>query len=155
VGELTTAALLNQHLRDNLEWLKAPPQNVHLPTADVTVTSTSFIDLWSPITLSSAGGGFLIGTQLSVKGSTSGMYMMLDAHVDGVSIGGPDGIWSLLFSFASGSIPVSTCYYVSPKPAGSHTFKLRVRVSSGTLTVMSLSASIYVNVQSQFWVREI
>ncbi len=155
VGELTTAALLNQHLRDNLEWLKTPPQNVHLPTADVTVTSTSFIDLWSPITLNSAGGGFLVGAQMSIKGSTSWMYMMLDVHVDGVSVGGPDGIWSLIFSFAAGSTPISSCFYVPALAAGSHTFKLRTRVSSGTLTVMSLSASIYVNVQSQFWVREI
>lgn len=155
VGELTTAALLNQQLRDNLEWLKTPPQNVHLPSADVTVTSTSFVDLWSPITLTSAGGAFLIGAQMSVKASVSGMYMMLDAHVDNVSVGGPDGLWSMLFSFASGALPVSSCFYVAAKPGGSHTFKLRARVSSGTLTVMSLSASTFVNVQSQFWVREI
>ena len=38
-GELATAALLNQHLRDNLDWLKTPPVAVQFPTSTVVVTN--------------------------------------------------------------------------------------------------------------------
>src|SRR3954469_24614103 len=92
VGELTTAALMNQHLRDNLDWLKTPPQGVYTSPSLVSVTSTSMVDILSPITLTSAGGAFLVGLQAGMSCSAAAVIAAFDVQVDGVSQGGVTGV---------------------------------------------------------------
>ena len=151
VGELTTAALMNQHLRDNLDWLKTPPQGIYTPPTSITITSTSMVDIFSPITITSAGGAFLVGMQAGMSCSAAAIIATLDLHVDGVSQGGGTGIAFVNGTGAGTGFNGSFVFYVSPKTAGSHTFKLRASVSGGSATIYSTSAGY----SAQFWVREI
>src|SRR5437870_3974674 len=92
VGELTTAALMNQHLRDNLDWLKTPPQGVYTAPSLIVITSTTMVDILSPVTITSAGGAFLVGMQAGMSCSAATVIITFDLQVDGVSQGGSTGI---------------------------------------------------------------
>ena len=151
VGELTTAALMNQHLRDNLDWLKNPPQGVYTAPTTIVVTSTTLIDIFSPISITSAGGAFLVGMQASMACSAAGIVATLDVHVDGVSQGGANGIALYTGTGAGTGFNASFVFYVSPKTAGLHTFKLRAAVSAGSASILATSSGY----NAQFWVREI
>ena len=151
VGELTTAALMNQHLRDNLDWLKTPPQGVYTAPTVISVTSTSMVDILSPITITSAGGAFLVGLQTGMSCSAATVIATFDLHVDGISQGGGTGIAFFNGTGAGTGFNPSFVFYVSPKTAGSHTFKLRAMVSAGSASIYAASAGY----NTQFWVREI
>ncbi len=151
VGELTTAALMNQHLRDNLDWLKTPPQGVYNAPTSITITSNVMVDIMSPITISSAGGGFLVGLQACMSTSAASNYTGFDVQVDGVSQGGTSGIAVYYGVGVNWTFNVSFVFYVSPKTAGSHTFKLRANVSAGSSSIFAASS----NYNAQFWVREV
>lgn len=151
VGELTTAALMNQHLRDNLDWLKTPPQGVYNTPTSLVITSTTYVDIMSPITLTSAGGGFLVGLQAGASCSASSVTLSFDVQVDGVSQGGSAGVVILHGPGAGLIFNTSFVFYVSPKTAASHTFKLRALVNTGSANIYAISAGV----NAQFWVREI
>jgi len=151
VGELTTAALMNQHLRDNLDWLKTPPQGVYTPPISIAITSTSMADIFTPITITSAGGAFLVGMQAGMSCSAAAIIATFDLQVDGVSQGGGTGIAFVNGTGTGTGFNGSFVFYVSPKTAGLHTFKLRAMVSAGSATIYSNSAGY----NAQFWVREI
>ncbi len=151
VGELTTAALMNQHLRDNLDWLKSPPLGVHVVATSFVLTSTVLVDIMSPITITSAGGAFLVGLQCCVSASAASVNTSIDLHVDGVSQGSGLGITYYSGTGVGTTFNPSFVFYVSPKAAGSHTFKLRAAVSTGSTTFYAASAGY----SAQFWVREI
>lgn len=151
VGELTTASLMNQHLRDNLDWLKTPPQGVYTAPTSIVITSTTMVDILSPITITSAGGAFLVGLQACLSCSAASIAVTFDLLVDGVSQGGSNGICSFNGTGTGTIFNPSLVFYVSPKTAGSHTFKLRALVSSGSATIYATSAGV----NAQFWVREI
>jgi hypothetical protein len=151
VGELTTAALMNQHLRDNLDWLKTPPQGVYNTPTSIVITSTTYVDIMSPITITSAGGGFLVGLQACVSCSATAVTINFDVQVDGVSQGGATGVNVFQGPGAGLIFNPSFVIYISPKTAGSHTFKLRSFVNTGSATIYALSAGV----NAQFWVREI
>ena len=151
VGELTTASLMNQHLRDNLDWLKTPPQGIYTAPTSIVITSTSMVDILSPITITSAGGAFLVGMQACMSCSAAAVAMTCDLQMDGVGQGGSNGIASFNGTGAGTIFNPSFVFYVGPKPAGSHTFKLRALVSSGSATIYAASAGV----NAQFWVREI
>lgn len=151
VGELTTAALMNQHLRDNLDWLKSPPLGSYTAPTSIAITSTSLADILTPITISSSGGAFLVGFQACTSTSTSSVNLVFDLHVDGVSQGGGLGIAYFTGTGSGTNFNPSFVFYVSPKAVGSHTFKLRAAVSTGSATIYATSAGY----NTQFWVREI
>jgi hypothetical protein len=151
VGELTTAALMNQHLRDNLDWLKTPPQGVYTPPTTISITNTVMADILSPITITSAGGAFLVGMQAGMTASASTIVITFDLHVDGVSQGGTSGIHFFNGTGTSTGFNASFVFYVAAKAAGSHTFKLRAMVSGGSASILSTSSGY----NAQFWVREI
>mgnify|MGYP000872344999 CR=1 FL=1 len=151
-GELATAALLNQHLRDNLDWLKTPPVAVQFPTSTVVVTSTAFTDIWSPLNLTTAGGGLLIGVVSTVSLAGVGQVGEYDLMLDGVSQGGTDGVLIFYQPVANYYLNGSFTYYIPPIAAGAHTIKLRARVAvSNTLSIYAST----VGVKSQIWVREV
>ncbi len=151
VGELTTAALMNQQLRDNLDWLKTPPQGVYNTPTSLVITSTVYVDIMSPITVTSAGGGFLVGLQACASCSSTVVALNFDIQVDGVSQGGSSGVVVFNGPAAGLTFNTSFVFYVSPKVAGSHTFKLRAFVSTGSANIYAISAGV----NAQFWVREI
>lgn len=151
VGELTTAAIMNQHLRDNLDWLKSPPLNAYTAPTSIAITSTSLVDIMIPLTLTSSGGAFLVGFQACMSASTGSVNTVFDIHVDGVSQGGGLGVAYFTATGSGTNFNPSFVFYVSPKAAGPHTFKLRAAVSTGSATIYAASAGY----NAQFWVREI
>ena len=151
VGELTTASLMNQHLRDNLDWLKTPPQGVYIAPTSINITSTSLVDILSSITITSAGGAFLVGFQACLSCSAGSVVVTFDLLVDGVSQGGSNGIAVYNGTGVGTTFNPSFVFYVAPKTAGSHTFKLRACVSSGSATIYAVSAGAI----AQLWVREV
>src|SRR3712207_4948156 len=91
-GELVTATNLNEQLRDNLEFLKAPPNNAYLlnEAANYTTTSTSFVEVdgaGSELTLSltTAGGDVLIVFNGVVANSAAGSTVYFDVLIDGLT----------------------------------------------------------------------
>ena len=151
VGELTTASLMNQHLRDNLDWLKTPPQGIYTVPTSIGITSTSMVDIMSPITINSAGGAFLVGMQAGMSCSVATVIATFDLQVDAVSQGGSAGIAFFNGTGSGTGLNASFVFYVSPKIAGSHVFKLRASVSTGSATIYGASGGY----NAQFWVREI
>ena len=151
VGELTTAALMNQHLRDNLDWLKTPPQGIYTVSTLISITSTTMVDIMSPITISSAGGAFLVGMQAGLSCSAAAVIVTFDLQVDAVSQGGATGIAFFNGTGTGTGFNGSFVFYVSPKTAGSHTFKLRAMVSAGSASIYGTTSGY----NAQFWVREI
>ncbi|MEZ4667898.1 MAG: hypothetical protein R3E39_08290 [Anaerolineae bacterium] len=150
-GELATAALLNQHLRDNLDWLKAPPVAVYTPTANASTTSTSFVSTGWQVTLNSAGGGFFCWVR-TVQLASTGSYGQYDIEVDGVRQGAAYA-WGLGLSYqvSGGGYQLLTFnHYVPPLSAGSHTFKLMFSVSGTGSVALQATAP-----RSEFGVREI
>ena len=151
VGELTTASLMNQHLRDNLDWLKTPPQGVYTVPTSIGITSTALVDIMSPITITSAGGAFLVGMQVGMSCSAAAVVVTFDLQVDAISQGGATGLTYFNGIGTGTAFNASFVFYVSPKTAGSHTFKLRACVSAGSASIYAASAGY----NAQFWVREI
>jgi len=151
VGELTTASLMNQHLRDNLDWLKTPPQGIYTVPISIGITSTSMVDIMSPITITSAGGAFLVGMQAGMSCSAGTVIATFDLQVDAISQGGSTGIAFFTGTGSGTGFNASFVFYVSPIAAGSHVFKLRASVSTGSATIYGASGGY----NAQFWVREI
>jgi len=149
-SELLTAALLNAHVRDNLDWMKTPPSNSYALknlSATLTTTSTSFGDADATnlsLTITTVGGPVLIVFSGAV-GNSGANTTYLDITVDGTRQGDTTiGITSAL-SGAGSILPTTIVFVTAALAAGSHTFKIQWRVTAGT-------GSLYKN--GQFYVRE-
>jgi hypothetical protein len=155
VSELLTADNLNIHLRDNLEWLKAPDPVVYISSANVSLSSTTPAYTGWDVTVNSGGGGFLVWLRTTAQvPSTANQFLFSDVEVDGVregtTLSSGWGLMSLALPLAGHYIPYTFLHYVTPKPAGSHTFKLMVWSNlAGTLTLNGIS------LKSEFGVREL
>jgi hypothetical protein len=155
VGELVTAALLNQHLRDNLEYLKTPPTALYVvnQSSDYTTTSTSFVNVDNTnlaLTINTSGGDVLIGFFGYI--SNGGGTIYLDVELDGVRIAGDDG---LLRGAAAATQHYAFVLLKSGVSVGTHTFKLQWKVNSGTATLFAGAGTAANDVHPQFWVREV
>lgn len=147
-GEVPTAAIMNAHVRDNLNALKDPPQavaenwNVALST-----TSTSFVNMTGvEATVTTTGGRLLIGFTISASatGGTSGDYTAWEITIDGTAVSGHvDGVAKLFSSLAA---PVSVVYLSAAPAAGAHTVRVQWRTTNAGRTA---SASKF-----QLWARE-
>jgi len=154
VGQLVTATNLNEQLRDNLEFLKAPPTGVRNvnQASDYATTSTTFVDVDTTnlsFSINTAGGDVLIVFFGRVNSSTGNVYF--DVSVDGVRIGGDDG----LTSGPSGHHPIALMALKQGLSPGTHTFKLQWRVSAGTGTLYAGAGTSGLDLHPQFWVREV
>lgn len=152
-GELTTAAQFNQHIRDNLDWLKTPTAGtVTWPTANFTTTSTSFVDVTGlTTTITGNGGGFDVYFTALCTNSSLGATTYFDILVDSVSVSAlTNGVQGWSQEVAGAAVPFGFVYHLAAYSAGSHTIKLQARVSAGTLTVYGTTA----NIRGQFYVRE-
>ena len=163
-GELVTAALLNTHLRDNLEFLKAPPTTVYVlnESSDYTTTSTAFVNVDNTklaLALTTNGGDVLISFHGMLLSSSNGRVISLDVEVDGVRLGGDDGLiaahWvsGVLVSASS----VSFTVLARGLSAGNHTFKLqwKLNIGSATATLYAGAGTTYFDHHPHFWVREV
>jgi hypothetical protein len=127
--------------------------------ADYTTASLTFVDVDSTnltLTINTNGGDILIGFNGTVKNSdTSNLSRVyVDVEVDGVRIGGDDGLALGEDSSALNTSPLVVNYLHVGVPPGTHVFKLQWKVGAGTGTMFNgqlLNRSIH----PQFFVREI
>lgn len=157
VGELVTAALLNAHMRDNLEFLKTPPTALYTlnESSDYNTTSTSYVNVDNTklaLTITTAGGDVFIGFSGSITASGS-LNAFFDIEIDGVRNGGDDG---LIAQGAAASARQNVTFFklVQGLSAGSHTFKLQWKTSANTLTLYSGAGTASGDIHPQFFVRE-
>jgi hypothetical protein len=148
VGELATAAMLNTHVRDNLDWLKTPPQAVTTLAATQSITSTAFVDVAS-LNLTTAGGALQVSLLVNVGFSGAGQYGQLALAVDGVQQAGVLMQGCLL---AGALHTIGFDWYIAAKPAGAHTITLRALVSAGGTFI--LYGTNYGTI-AQLWAKEI
>src|SRR5688572_3120208 len=98
--ELVTATMLNEQLRNNLEWLKDTPASVYTSSAagDYSTTSTAWVDVAAAFsrTLTTEGGDVLIAFTGTVQlySAQTGSYIdvYFDIEIDGVAEAGDDGL---------------------------------------------------------------
>jgi hypothetical protein len=157
---LATASLLNTHLRDQLDFLKAPPTgNKTLnEAANYTTNSTSFVDIDSTnlsLTINTAGGDVLIIFTGTFSHNTAGGRVFLDVSVDGTDMFGDDGLVTHGCETANRQYAVTLVAWKLSLSAGSHTFRLRWRTNTGILTLYAGAGTSLGDVHPQFVVREV
>lgn len=136
-GELVTAAIMNTHVRDNLNALASPQATMTTMTTTRTTTSTSFADLTdATATITTVGWGQLVAfASLHVHGSTavqgSSYEFDLDAAVTGAIAAVELRDTSSTLGLQANAILMYRWTGVS---AASHTVKIRWKVTAGTLT---------------------
>jgi hypothetical protein len=148
-GEIVTAALLNTHLRDNLDWLFGRPQ-ANESDFDGTFSSTSsssFTDTGANADITTTGGRVMVvvfGSTLVASSSTTG-YLTL--YEDGVNKG--DATLGMQTVFGNGIPCVFAIIYITPTAptAAAHSWKLYARSSNNT-NLVSVT-------QYQMWALEI
>jgi hypothetical protein len=144
----------------------APTGGVNGPSADYiadesanwTTTSTSFVDIDAvklSLEITTTGRDLLLGFfgNFIMNGAAA---MHLTVTMDGVAIALDDGIVGArnLQTSAPGN-PISFVHLLTGISAGVHTFKLRWKVSSGTLTLYAGAGTASGDLHPQFWVKEL
>ena len=159
-GELVTHTLLNTHLRDNLNALKAPSTDYYNvnEVSDYTTTSSSFVDVDATdlaMTITTSGGDVFVHFHGTVSHSAAAGRTYFEVAVDGVAAMGDDGI---LHTRAAASPATESCaftLYITGLSAASHTFKLQWKTSGATATLYAGAGTSTGDLHPQFWAREI
>ena len=144
-GELITAAIMNAHIRDNLNALFSPVANIASITTDITETSTSFVDATGlTITFTTVGDTVVIGFVGTVSNSGSGATRTtFTLDVDGVDEGGSEGLIQVnQKGAADGESNVSFTWRITGLSIASHTFKIEWKVSAGTATLHATNSEV-------------
>jgi len=132
-GDQWTADIKNQ-MTDNDEYLRNPPQGTYaLSTgaANITTASATMVDLTGftvTVTIQANPGGD-VKVSMKLMGRANGTTARFDFLVDGVSVTGDND--ALGAPGATGFVTIERIIAVT---AGSHTFKVQWRSTSGTVT---------------------
>lgn len=150
-GEVVTSTLMNTHLRDNLEHLKArvetpAPSASALSVASYSTSSTSFVDVDATnlsLALTTTGAPVLFGFSGSVNAVAGGVNCYFDLLLDGARIsGGSSG--SLHVTTGTAGEHSAVCFIgVRALAAGAHTVRLQWRVGSSTATFGSVPLGLF------------
>lgn len=144
---VVTASRLNA-LRDNLDWLKTPPSARMLASADQSVTSTSYVDLFSSLSITTKGGAIMLaGTIIAVAPAANSLY--LDVVLDGVSQTGVS--WGVARSAVTSHHVIPIFWVTTALTAAAHTIKVQAKVSAGTASFIGASGAG----QSFLYAREV
>jgi hypothetical protein len=162
-NEPLVAGDLNTHLRDNLEALKEPPTASYVlnESSDYSTTSTSFGNVDGTklsLTITTSGGDVLIGFYGTFKPGNNANIGYLDVEMDGLRIGGDDGLIAVERAATGATpnrLPISFVRLVTGLAAGSHTFKLQWKVNGGTGELYAGAGTLGTDLHPQFWVREV
>lgn len=141
-GELITSAVLNSHIRDNMDWLKTPLESGKITFAALfSTTSATFVDITGvTTTITTLGGGLDVIIRLTAATSALGTTNGFQLVVDGVS----EAILGQYTQYvANYGILVSFCHHIAALAAGSHTIKVQCKVSGGaTLSINGTTAAV-------------
>lgn len=139
-GELVTAALLNTHLRDNLNYLLSPNNDFikHVNGSDYTTSSTSFGDVDATnlrLSITSNGGLWIVGFSCACsRGTSSGLAITLDDG--GTNLG--DANAGLATHDGNGTNSFASGIFVGTLAAGAHDIDLQFRaLSASTVTIFA------------------
>lgn len=168
LNELVTETLLNQQLRDNLEYLLTRPDKAYIAneTANYVTSSTAFVDVSAArlsLTLTPASSRVLVGFQGSFSGTGSAngsYYVYLDIAVNGIRTAGDDGI--LCHIGGNGTyIPLAFVRLIEGlTPGTSYTFKLQWKANHSypgatpTVTLFAGAGTASLDIHPQLWVKE-
>lgn len=139
-GEIVTAAIMNEHVRDNFDYLKARPV-VTVNDFDGTVantSSTSFVDLTgATVDITTSGSSKLLITAHVIGVESSAAAAYITAKVDGTNQGhATNGL--AYKTVGTNSDLLSFVFLTAAAVAdGAHTVKLQYRTSANTLTVQA------------------
>lgn len=162
--ELVTAALLNMHLRDNLNALKSPPSQQMLYDNGGAYTTNStmlvLIDGTNLVcTLTTHGGPVMVFFQGTFQHTVGGMCS-LDVQIDGTSQLGA-GFDALVNQRVDGGA-YRTMIMLGPVlvenlDAGEHTFAMLWKTTGNTLSLQSDSGDSTTanNTPAILWAREV
>lgn len=152
---------LNTYLRDNLDALKNPPTAVYESigrSTDFSTTSTSFTDVGAEMELTitttgdgAGGNGDVFVWLLGALYSSTAIRIYFRVLMDGAVQNADDG---LLVSEGTGLRPISFLIPIRGIAAGSHSFKLQWKVSSGTGVLCANAGTSTRDIKAQFGVRE-
>lgn len=159
-GDPLTAADLNTHLRDNLEYLKDKPSGAYLANelADFSTTSTSFANIDATkfgFNLTTKGEDVMIGFFGSLSQNNASHAIYLDVLVDSNRLGGDDGLVVSFHSSTTIRQVVSFVYLLRGLAAGAHTIRLQWKVSGGTATLYAGAGTASYDVHPEFWAKEV
>jgi hypothetical protein len=148
-GEVVTATLLNQYVRDNLDWLKGRPY-VSQQDFDGTfyaATTAVFADTGAASALTTTGGRVMVVAFGACYGSNTA-DISLTIYEDGVNKGDATLGMTTDYTTNASSVPFCICYITPTAPtAAAHTWRLYAKGddSSGNIAVT----------QVQMWAIEI
>jgi len=158
VGEVVTATLLNEQLRDNLNALKVTNSDEYTldESSDYTTTSTSFVDVDATnlaLNLTTTGGDILVGFAGMMRPIGSSPRVYFDIDIDGAAAG-DDGIWGI--GTLNGTYtPLSFTRLFTGITSGAHIIKLQWKVSGGSINLASGAGTIHMDVHPQLWALEV
>ena len=161
VDQLVTEADLNSQVRDNLRFLKDPPTAlVRLDEEqDFASTSDEFVDIDRQklaLNVTTAGGDLLVAFYGMLRNSTTSGGAAIDVALDGVRIGGDDGLL-VTDPDLRDWFPVCFLVLLRELAAGPHNLFLQWRRTGpvGTLYLAAGASTSDVATHSQFWAREV
>lgn len=160
-GELVTASIMNAHVRDNLNALKTPAGGYNTLNigADITTTSTSFVDIDATnliLTFTTGGGDVLIGFVGTFSTSANAnVYLDIHESVAGARYFGDDGLVAAFqTNTANSNYHVSFVVRLTGLSAASHAFKLQWKVSAGTTTLYAGAGTANRDLHPHMWAKE-
>lgn len=163
-----TASNLNTQIRDNFLALKDPPSAIYDANegTDLSLASTSWADVDATEgkfqqTLTTNGGAIMVCLNASF-GASAALVFYLDVMVDGVpygvtTLGAGDGLLATRMEAVGTAIDAQVFFFriLQNIAAGSHIFKLRYKVNTGTATLYRGAGTANADIIPQFFVREI
>ena len=146
-NELVTAAMLNTHIRDNLNYLLNPNGFFTSSTGTFTTSSATPVTVNAALstTITTYGGDILLGCSFRLEsGATTDVFIAHDGGNDlrVVRVGVVNGYYA-------------ATVLKKGIAAGSHSFQLRWNISSTTATMRGIDGGGFVAAPIIFWAIEI
>ncbi|MFA6270904.1 MAG: hypothetical protein WC657_06900 [Candidatus Paceibacterota bacterium] len=135
-NELITAIDWNADVVANLIALKTPPTDVYNPAGGYSTTSTSYVDVDATnynLTITTTGGDILIIFSGSGAMTASSNVGYVTVALDGTDLHTAGIAWTSAATYGD----LSFTLLLEGIAAGSHSVKLRYKVSASTLTLLS------------------
>lgn len=160
VEELVTADMLNEQIRDNLEYLHGRPmaEAVLNEGADYSTSSTSFVPVDTTdlsLVVTTTSGAVLVGFH-GVCSPANDQSAHFNIAINGVSVAGDDGIIAVRRTSTQSSVTFSFVRLVTGVATGTaRTFRLTWKVSGGSATLYAGAGTTNWDQHPQFWVLEV